>query len=245
MTALVLTNVRLFTGGADLTSSSNKVEITAEVEEKDATTFGSGGWKEVKGGLASSTFASEGFWEAGDPSKIDDAAWAQLGTVGAWSACPDGATLGALAYFTQALRCDYAIGDEVGNLAPWSSKGAGAWPLVRGQIAHPPGTARTSSGTGTATQLGALTAGHRLYAALHVLSAAGSASPTITARVESDDNSGFTSPATRATFAAATALGGQALRTDGTAVADDWWRIAWTITGTSPSFTFAAALGII
>ncbi|WP_030267943.1 hypothetical protein [Streptomyces sp. NRRL B-24484] len=245
MTAIILTNVRLFTAGADLTGSSNKVELQSEVEEKDGTTFGSGGWKAPKGGLASSSIQGEGLWEAGDPGLIDDVAWATLGGVGPWTVCPDTAALGSLAYFTQMLRCDYSLLGEVGELAPWSSKGSGAWPLARGQIAHPPGTARSSSGTGTAQQLGALTAGRRLYANLHVLSVAGTAAPTITARVESDDNAGFTSATTRLTFNAATAQGGQALRTDGSAITDDWWRIAWSITGTGPSFTFAAALGII
>lgn len=241
MSSLILTNVRLFTVGLDLTSTSNKCELAVEAEEKDATTYNSGGWKEVKGGLASGEFQSEGFWEAGDSTKVDNATWSQLGGVGPWTMCPDAATVGSLAYLTQALRCDYTLLGQVGDLAPWQSKGKSAWPVARGQIAHPPGTARTSSGSGTALQLGAVTTGRRLYAALHVLSASG----TITARVESDDNGAFSSATTRATFTAATAIGGEAIRTDGTAITDDWWRIAWTISGGTPSFTFVAALGII
>ena len=49
---------------------------------------------------------------------------------------------------------------------------------------------------------------------------------------------------TRATLNAVTEAGGQAVRTDGTAITDTWWRLAWDITGTTPSFLFAAALGI-
>lgn len=244
MGSFVLTNVRLFTGGADLTSVSNKVEITAKVDEKETTNYGSEGFKELVGGLASSEFAGEGQWEAGDPGKIDDAAWAQLGTLGGWSAGPVGASVGALAYFSKALRCDYKLGDAVGEVAPWTSGGKGTWPLVRGQFAHPPGTARTATGTGTGLNLGAVTAGKRLYAALHVLSVAGTSTPTITARVESDADNTFASATTRLTFAAATAAGGEILRTDGSAITDTWWRLAWTITGTSPSFLFASTLGI-
>lgn len=244
MTAQVLTDVRLFAGGADLTTASNKVELAAEVEEKDATTYGLNGWKAVRGGLASSSVQSEGFWEAGDPGLIDNAAWAQLGAIGPWTVCPNAATVGSLAYFTQALRGDYNLGGTVGDLAPWSSKASGNGTTTRGQIAHPPGQARTATGVGAALQLGALAAGHRLYAALHILSVSG-ITPSITVRVESDDNGAFTTPTTRATFAAATAAGGQALATDGTAITDDWWRIAWTITGTTPSFTLVAALGAV
>ena len=76
-----------------------------------------------------------------------------------------------------------------------------------------------------------------------MLSVAGT-TPSITARVESAPAEAFAAPTTRLTFDAATAAGGQALRTDGTAITDTWWRVAWTITGTTPSFLLAAALGI-
>jgi hypothetical protein len=240
----ILTDVRLFAVGADLSGNSNKVELTAEVEEKDTTNYRSAGWKEVLGGLASSTFTAEGQWEAADPSKVDDASWAQLGGTGPWTATPTDATVSTLAYFTNALRSSYALGGQVGDVAPWTGKASGSWPVVRGQIAHPPGTARTSSGTGTGLQLGAVAAGKRLYAAVHVLSVSGTGTPSITLRVESDDNAGFTSAATALTFAAATAPGGQILRSDGTAIADSYFRIGWTVAGTSPSFLFTAALGI-
>lgn len=244
MSKTVLTNVRCFAVGVDLTSVSNKIELSSEVESKDATNYGSNGWTEVVGGLASGEISGEGQWEAGDTTKVDDGAWAGLGGSGPWSVSANtAAAVGDLAYFTQALRCDYKLLGEVGEVAPWSSTAKTNWPLVRGQFAHPPGTARTSTGTGTGLELGAVAANKRLYASLHVLSVAGT-TPSITARVESDDNSGFTSATTRLTFTAATAVGGQILRTDGTAITDTWWRIAWTISGTTPSFLFAAALGI-
>ncbi len=244
MGKFVLTDVRLFTGGADLTGNSNKVEISAELEEKDTTNYASEGWTEVLGGLASAEISGEGQWEAGDPGKVDDHSWASLGGVGPWSVGPAGAAVGGLSYFTSALRADYKLGDAVGEVAPWTGTAKSAWPLVRGQFAHPPGTARTASGTGTSLNLGAVTAGKRLYAAVHVLSVAGTGTPTITGRIESDDATGFASATTRLTFSAATAVGGQILRTDGTAITDTWWRVAWTISGTSPSFLFVSSIGI-
>jgi hypothetical protein len=244
MSKTILTDVRLFAVGADLSGNSNKVEVQTDVEEKDATNYRSQGWKEVLGGLASSAWTAEGQWEAGDPSMVDDASWSQMGGTGPWTACPADAVVGELAYFTNGLRSSYALGGQVGDVAPWAGKVSGSWPVVRGQIAHPPGTARTADGTGTALQLGAVAAGKRLYAALHVLSVAGTSTPTLTARIESDVDNTFSSPVTQLTFADATAAAGQILRTTGDAVADSWFRIAWTITGTSPSFLFAAALGI-
>jgi hypothetical protein len=243
MGKFVLTNVRLFTGGADLTGASNKVELTTKIEEKETTNYGSQGYKELLGGLASAELQGEGQWEAGDPSKVDDAAWVQLGGLGAWSVGPNGAAVGGLAYLTKALRCDYKLGDAVGEVAPWTSSGKSSWPLARGQFAHPPGTARTASGTGTGLNLGAVTVGRRMYAALHVLSVAGT-TPSITGRVESSVDNSFASPTTRLTFTAANTVSGEILRTDGTAITDTWWRVAWTITGTTPSFLFASTLGI-
>lgn len=244
MPKTILTNVRCFAVGVDLTGNSNKIEISAEVEAKDSTNYASNGWGEVLGGLASAELSGEGQWEAADPSKVDDASWSQLGGLGPWSvSANNAAAVGDLAYLTNAMRSDYKLLDAVGEVAPWTGTAKSSWPMARGQFAHPPGTARTVTGTGTGLNLGAVAAGDRLYATLHVLSVAGT-TPSITARVESDDAEAFTTPTTRLTFDAATAISGQILRTDGTAITDTWWRMAWTISGTTPSFLFTGALAI-
>lgn len=245
MSKSVLLDCRLFAVGADLSGHSNKIELSAEVEDKDATNYRSGGWKEVLGGIGKAELSAEGQWEAGDESLVDDASWAQLGGNGPWSVGPDDSAVGDLAYFTKAMRSGYKLGDTVGEIAPWTGSAKSSWPLVRGLFAHPPGTARTATGDGTALQLGALTTGKRLYAALHVLSVAGTSTPTITVEIESDSQQDFGgTPETRLSFTAATARGGQILRTDGTAHADTWYRPTWTITGTNPSFLFVVALGV-
>lgn len=245
MSKSVLLDCRLFAVGADLSGASNKIELSSEVEDKDATNYRSGGWKEVVGGLGSAELSGAGQWEAGDSSLVDDASWSQLGGTGPWTASPGDAVVGGLAYFMKALRSNYKLGDVVGEVAPWEGSAKSAWPLVRGQYAHPPGTARSSSGDGTALQLGAVAAGKRLYAALHVLSVSGTSTPTITVEIESDSQQDFAgTPETRLSFSAATAAGGQLLRTDGSAHADTWYRPTWTITGGTPSFLFVVALGI-
>lgn len=244
----VLENVRLFMGGADYTGQSNKIEVAAESEEKDVTTFASVDangklWKDVLGGIASAKIAQGGFWGAGDTSRVDDDMWAALGGAGAWTGCPIAANVGSVALFTKALRASYQLGGSVGDVAPWTGGLASAFPLLRGVCMHPPGTARTSTGTGTSVQLTSVAAGKQLYAAAHVLSVAGTGTPTITLKIQSDDNTNFTSATDRITFTAATARTGQVLRTPG-AIADDWYRVAWTISGTGPSFLFMVSLGI-
>src|ERR1044072_5141600 len=185
----VLTNVRCFAVGIDLTGVSNKIELSSEAEVKKTTNYGSNGWDEVIGGIASAEISGEGQWEAGDTTKVDDASWAQLGGIGPWSVCPAGsAFIGDLAYFTNAMRSDYKLFDAVGEVAPWTGTAKSSWPLVRGVMMHLPGTPRTATGPGSPLELGAVLAGKRMYAALHVLSVAGT-TPSLTARVEFDDNS--------------------------------------------------------
>ncbi|WP_381797295.1 hypothetical protein [Streptomyces niveus] len=241
--AQVLLDARLFAVGADLSGASNKIELSAEVEDKDATNYRSGGWKEVMGGLGSAEISGEGQWEAGDPSLVDDASWTQLGGIGPWTVGPGDSIVGALAYLTRAMQSEYKVGDAVGEIAPWTGTAKSSWPLVRGQFAHPPGLARTANGAGTALNLGAIAEGQRLYVALHVLSVAGT-TPGLTLRVESDDSAGFATPVTRLMFDPAVEPSGQILRTDGSPVTDTHYRIAWDVTGTTPSFMFAVSLGL-
>jgi hypothetical protein len=240
----VLQNVRLFCAGADLTTVNNQLEIKAETDVKESTAFVPSGdaWTEVLAGLRSVEASGEGQWEAGDLSKVDDISFSDLGSGTPWTACPAGASVSSLAYLFNSLRTSYELGGTVGDVAPWKADGKGNSPLVRGQIAHPPGTARTSSGTGTSIQLGAVSASQALYVGLHVHSVSGT-TPSLTVRVESDNATGFPSAVTVGTFTAATAIGGQWMRVAGP-ITDDWFRAAWTISGTTPSFLFTVSMGV-
>lgn len=248
MAKLILLDTRVLVGAADLSGQSNKLELTDEIEEKDVTHFRSGGAKEVLGGLETVSIGAEGQWEAGDPGKVDDQAWASRRVLDAWTMGATGASdtaAGSLAYIAKALRTSFAILGAVGNVAPWSANATGTWPLVRGAFAHPSGVARTASGTGTALNLGALGAGERLYASLHVLSVAGT-TPTIDVTVTSDSAELFNaSPETRITFPQASEASGTILRTAAGAHLDDWYRAEWTISASGgESFLFVVAIGI-
>lgn len=245
-TKTVLLSVRTFVNGTDLTGMSNKLEIAAQCEEKETTNFASAGWKELVAGIYSATLAAEGMWSAGDFTNPDDALNAALGTLGPWTAAIATPAVGDIAWFMNALTSKYTVGGAVGDVAPWQAGISSSGPLVRGQFMHPPGTARTSTGTGTSVQVGAVPAGYAMYVALHVLSVSGTSTPTITVKVTSDDNSGFTSGTDQGTFTAVTAANqsvGQIMKI-AAPITDTWWRIAWTISGTSPSFLLVAAMGL-
>lgn len=246
MAKVVLTNVRMFATGADLTSHSNTVEFGVEVADVDTTNYGSGGSTELLGGLRSVEVTAGGQWDALDLSFVDDSRWAQVGAgVGPWTIAPVGAADGALAYLTRVMQGSYSLGGAVGDVAPWEATGMGTGGMARGVIAHPPGTARTTSGTGTSVNLGAVAAGQRLVAAIHVLSVTSTLS--ITPRIETDDATGFPSATTRLTgsaYTTANSPGSQWLETDGTAITDTWQRSAWTTSG-SGSALFVVSIGII
>ena len=247
-TPLVLTGCRVFAGGYDLTADSNKVEVSAQFEEKDVTTFlpttdPNVGWKKVLGGLGSAKIVGGGNWGAASNGSIDDFALGALGTTTPHSVYATDANEGSLGYFTNTLVKNYQFFGSVGDVASWTLDDESAWPLVRGQSLEAPGTARTATGSGTAVQIGAVPAGKSMYAALHVLSVSGSGSPTLTVRIQSD-TVGFPSPVTQLTFTAATAIGGQILRTTPGAITDDYWRVDFTISGSSPSFLFVVTAGI-
>lgn len=246
-TKTVLVGVRLFVNGADLTSNNNKIDLQAMCEEKETTNFASQGWKELTAGIFSATLAAEGQWAAGsgglaDLGQVDDALSAALGTTGPWSAMTNTPVAGDIAWSMTALTSKYTIGGAVGDVAPWSASVPSAGPLIRGQVMHPPGTARTSTGTGTIVQVGAVPAGYAMYANLHVIGASGT-TPSMTVKVQSAALVGFGSPTDRATFTAATAIGGQSAKI-AAPITDQFWRISYTISGTTPSFLLVAVLGL-
>jgi len=241
----VLFDARIYFASLDATGFSNKVELAANVADEDYTNFASGGWKQRTGGLADTQASAQMFWQATDLTYPDDVAWAQLGVnTQPLTVAPTSGAVGTLAYLTKVMETQYTAGADVGKLLMANATWAGNQALARGQILHPQGTARTSSGNGTGVQFTAgPTAAQRMYANLHVLSIAGTGSPTLTVTVQSSVDNTFAAPTTRISFTAATALGGQALSVLGS-VTDTWWRAVWTISGSTPSFLFAVSAGV-
>lgn len=247
MTKMVLLDARLYLGGADLSGDGNKIELEDEAEAKTTTNWRSAGARELLAGLGDSSLNAEGYFEAGSAGLPDDSFWANRRETVPMSVAPEGAgdtAAGSLMYLTKMLTLNRQVfAGSVGDVASWTAEAKGNWPLARGVAAHPSVVPRTATGTGTALNLGAVTTGRNIYANLHVLSIAGTATPSITVNVQSDDAIGFPSATTRGSFAARTTIGGESIRVPGP-ITDTWWRASWTISGTSPSFLFLVSLGI-
>jgi hypothetical protein len=65
---------------SDLSQYCNSIECTAEVDDQDVTTFGSGGWTEVLGGLKSGSLKLK-FKQDFTAAALDAIMWPLLGTV--------------------------------------------------------------------------------------------------------------------------------------------------------------------
>lgn len=93
MAKMVLKASYLALNATDLSSYTSKIELSAEVEEKDITTFASSGWTEVLGGLASGSLAI-GLKQDVAASALDSIMWPLFGTVVTFAVRLDNAAVG-------------------------------------------------------------------------------------------------------------------------------------------------------
>lgn len=240
----VLLNCKLYLGGFDLSGDLNALGLSWEAETVDDSTFGSGTTRAFLGGLKRILAQHAGHNQYGT-NLVDEVLFNRIGVVNQpMTIAPLTGAEGEPAYAFQSSLSRYSpIGGAVGTAADFDVTGeASGTPLIRGTIAH--NATRTATGNGTAFNLGAVGAAQKLYAALHVLAVGGTATPTLTVKVQSDDASGFASPTDRITFTAATAIGAQWATPVPGSITDAWWRATWTISGTTPSFLFVVLAGI-
>ena len=239
------TALNVYVGGYNLACNAKSIDAPAvTVAELDTTSL-CDTWEQRIGGLKSASWTADVMQDFAADQVDQLLGMTTLGGTFPISVPPAGATAGSVAYTFNARQFTYSpLQASAGELAMATIAGAGEGsPVVRGTIMNAPATAITSSGTTAGQQLGAVTAGQRMYAALHVLSASGT-SPTMDVVIQSDDNSGFTSPTTRITMTQATGITSQWSSVAG-AITDDYWRASITIGGTgSPTFTYALVLGI-
>lgn len=238
MAATALIDAQVFGAGFDFTGVVNEGAVEANVDTKDASTFGSAGWTEVAGGMRSGVFSTKGFYEAGT-GKVDPAAWAALGTADQVFILATSAAEGSPAFMFQGVESHYSVHGPIGELDPFElsavSSGAG---VVRGGLTKAKGTVSATGATGTPVLLPAASATQYVYAAVQAFSAG----TTITVRVESDTAANFPSATTVATLPAITAVGGYWMVRVAGPQTDTYYRI--NVTAITGSFVIAAAIGI-
>lgn len=236
MSKSVLTNALIMFGGYSLAGSSNAVNLGYAADELAGTTLADTTHVN-EGGLKSVVMGAGGFFD----STPDAGLFTAVGVSDTPVTVAKDTTAGSVAYFFKSLLSEYnPMQANIGELLMFQMNAAARGSLIRGTLML--NATHTSSAASTGQQLGALTSAQELHAALHVFAVSGT-SPTLDVDVESDDNAGFTSAAVQDSFAQKTAIGSEYLVIPG-AITDDYWRLNFTIGGTSPSFSFAVSLGI-
>lgn len=248
MAVLIANSVTIYSGRYEMTADTRQVTVAAKAESKDSTTFSTTGWKTFVGGLKDLAFSANGFWQSNataNTSAIDNRATAQLGASSILTVVPDGST-GGVAMMAQLDETDYQFMGQVGEIVPFTITGqsANSAGMVGGTL-FLPNAARTTTGTSGIIQIpGGVAAGQSLYATLHVFDPVSGTTPTLDVTVKSAALVGFGSPTTRITFAQQTAAGAVWGTPAAGAITDAFYRVDYTIAGTTPSFPFAVAVGV-
>lgn len=240
MAVMALTDAFVYADGYDFTGDSNQLGLQCEADQLDATTFGSGGWREHVAGLKTSTLDVQGFWQSAETDAPDPQIFPNLGA-GAVVTLGPVDTEGQPAFMLQALRSQYSLLGAIGELAPFTLQGGcrDGQGVIRGQLAKAKGSVSGTGALGSVLNLGAPTSTQYVYATFHVFSAG----TTITVLVESDTASNFPSATTRATIGPITTAGGTwVTRVAGPFAGETHWRLnVSAITGT---FTVAGAIAV-
>lgn len=241
MAEFVLTDAFLYAGGYDFTTDTNSATLTLDAAALDATTFGGDGWVTNVGGLKTSNLAWSGFWQSASGSSDqapDNQAFPMLATTQPYTFGPV-QTEGQPAYMFNAMKSNYAQGGDVAALAPFSLTAMGSSPdgTIRGRLAKARGTVAGTGALGSGVNVGALSSTQSLYATLHLFSVG----TTITVTLQSDDNSGFSSPTVLSTFGPLTASGGTWMTKIAGPITDTWYR--FVVTALTGTFTVAGAIG--
>jgi hypothetical protein len=239
MAVYVLTNAYAFAAGYDFTSDSNRLAMTTDADPLDTTAYGSD-WKSAIGGLKSTAFDMGGFWQSAASQAVDPEAFSALGVADQVFTFGTSAVEGDPAFLWQGMKAEYSLGGQVGDVAPYSLKAVGSNGVgaIRGKLTKSRGNVNATGPLGTGVLLAAASASQKVYASLHIFTAA----TTVTLQLQSDDNAGFTSPATIATIGPITMSGGTWVTPVPGPLTDTYFRLnVSAITGT---FNMAAAIGV-
>lgn len=233
------TAARAYIGGFDMSCYINSFGLDAETETAEVTTL----CKTAKNyipGLEDATINASGFFDGDtlvlDPTTFSFKLNSLRRTITVVTYLPQTDAQGGPGYFVEGELTSYSIEtttDDAGTIEfEMQSNSA----QERSVTLHLASIAETTTNNSTSVDNTVGTT-NGASAALQVLSVAGTSTPTITVKVQhSTDNSIWTD---LITFGAKTAVGSEVQRVTGTV--NRYVRAQWTITGTTPSFTFHVA----
>jgi hypothetical protein len=236
LSKMILKTARCYVGGFDFSGDLNKVDLAATAEVKDFTNFLSKGKEKVPGSI-DYKLSYSGYVNTGDSEKnlFENVALENV----PFALSPSAGLVGDLAYFGKATYVEYRPGGQVGEMFGFDLNAEGQGDIVRGVILL--NGELTATGNSAAINLGAVSAGKQVYAALQVLSVTGTApSATFKVRSASAADGTFTD---RITFPAVSSAGAWWAIPLAGPVTDGFWRIDYTLS-TNSKFTAVLTVGI-
>lgn len=245
MGAFVGLHHKVFLGQLDMTGYSKSVnfgDLSRAMPE--CTTLGDGGYTCVKPGLITGTAKIEGYQDYASGAVDDTFSIDELGTQFPLTVFPNPTgtvTVGDTAWLSRGVEATLnPLGGAKGDMAAFTIDVAYDTAIVKGTVLH--SSAVTTSGSDSGVALTGPGTGQALYATLHVT--AYSSLTDLTVKVQTDDNSSFTSATDRITFSTVTGLTSEWKSTAGSFSSETYARVLYTVTG-SGSATFACAVGVI
>jgi hypothetical protein len=243
------TDAGIFFAGWNLTGQSNSVTLNRSAEMLDVSVFGVGTRVNAPGLLDLSADVA-GFWDTSTDA-VTSALFSKLGTIATSMPLilyPSDTDLGE-AYALMATQESLETLGAIGEAQPFSTSFRNAregttqthhFPIVSGGYLAAQHTSRTSAGNGSATQAGALSSAQQIVFASMVTAFDAT---TVEFILESDDAVGFDgTPQDRSTHTFTGANEADMTSVVGP-ITDDYWRVKWTVTGTS--FSGVAVFGIV
>lgn len=229
---------KIYIAGADLSSAFSSVSVSRQRDTAETSGLGATA-KAYISGLSDATVSAEGMYEAGTGLE-DTVVNSVLGSAdkSAFILASQGdTTTGDPALVGKIDTSSYEISSPVDGVVAVTLEFQTSDGAVSGKMLAP-SAARTTSANGTAVDNTASTANGQI-AVLQVFAISGTG-PSLTVGVEhSADNITYVS---LGNFTAVTSgTSAQTIATSGTV--NRYCRATWTITGTSPSATFAVACG--
>lgn len=238
MSSFAFVDPLIYIAGYDMTQDLNEVALNISADELDNTVFGLGGFRRRIGGLKTVEASLGGFYQAGTGT-VDPEVFSTLALSDRVITMTSAMTETTPAYMWQGGSFAYNPFGQIGTVTPFTLnyKGTNGVGVIRGQLAKAKGNVSATGALGSVVQVGDVTSTEYAYATLHVFSAG----TTITVQLQSDDNSGFSSPTTRATIGPITTTGGTWMTRVAGPITDTYWRFnVSAITGT---FSVAGAIG--
>lgn len=232
---MILDDANVFIHGYELQSEMNAVSIDPSAETKDDTVFGQQ-TRSHELGLKTVAFSMSGLVK-----QINEKNLANIDLENVVLTTAEQNIEGAIAYSFKAGQSAYNKTLKAGEQVEFSLDAFAKSDMLRGYISNIE-KGVSADGAGNAINLGAVSAGQKLYACLHVLKVSGN--DTLDVSIEMDASGTFNgSETTVATFNSATNPTSEWVEVD-SALAGDFYRAVHDVTGTAVDVDYIIFLAV-